>query len=183
MAKGCLVAGSPGIRPTHRPIQTPPKTPRVANGAGDALPPLTLELANGSAEHANGLSDHGGDNPLVLMLLQQVTTDAHNTACRVLASLSMAGIQASHEGYPSCGRLSDRRVQSFKRVLDAPPCTVCSRPCMLCPSCPVQPLTVYVSCLRQVKTMKDEKQELLRVIEELRAENGNLQVCVFDNTS
>ena len=28
----------------------------------------------------------------------------------------------------------------------------------------------------QVKTMKDEKQELLRIIEELRAENGNLQV-------
>jgi hypothetical protein len=28
----------------------------------------------------------------------------------------------------------------------------------------------------QVKTMKDEKQELLRVVEELRAENGNLQV-------
>ncbi len=42
------------------------------------------------------------------------------------------------------------------------------------------------SCLRQVKTMKDEKQELLRVIEELRAENGNLQVtadCKFSMTS
>ena len=39
------------------------------------------------------------------------------------------------------------------------------------------------SCLRQVKTMKDEKQELLRVIEELRAENGNLQVLTWRCTS
>ena len=69
----CNVAGSPGIRPTHRPIQTPPKTPRMANSNGDALPPLTFEQANGSSEHANGLAEPGADNPLVMMLLQQVT--------------------------------------------------------------------------------------------------------------
>ena len=58
----------------HRPIQTPPKTPQAANGSGEGLPLLTLEQANGSAEHAAGLADHGVDNPLVLMLLQQVAS-------------------------------------------------------------------------------------------------------------
>jgi hypothetical protein len=57
----------------HRPIQTPPKHARPANGSSEGLPPWALEQANGSAEHAGSL-DHGADNPLVVMLLQQVLT-------------------------------------------------------------------------------------------------------------